>query len=95
MSSERDPCIDQGTCCFEELSVMLTKSFSGRSTISYGAWNDFIWLLGNSTIIWFHLLSFPLGMIVLDQDGHVAAGTSTNGLTHKVPGYVEYVNVKN
>lgn len=27
-------------------------------------------------------------MIVLDQDGHVAAGTSTNGLTHKVPGCV-------
>ncbi|XP_041800098.1 N(4)-(beta-N-acetylglucosaminyl)-L-asparaginase isoform X2 [Chelmon rostratus] len=29
-----------------------------------------------------------IGMIVLDQDGHVAAGTSTNGLTHKVPGRV-------
>lgn len=32
-------------------------------------------------------------MIALDQDGHVAAGTSTNGLTHKVPGYVDYVDV--
>lgn len=29
-----------------------------------------------------------IGMIVLDGDGHVAAGTSTNGLTHKVPGRV-------
>lgn len=29
-----------------------------------------------------------IGMIVLDRDGHVAAGTSTNGLTHKVPGRV-------
>ncbi|KAM9356666.1 N(4)-(beta-N-acetylglucosaminyl)-L-asparaginase [Symphorus nematophorus] len=29
-----------------------------------------------------------IGMIALDQDGHVAAGTSTNGLTHKVPGRV-------
>ena len=29
-------------------------------------------------------------MIALDKNGHVAAGTSTNGLTHKVPGCVEY-----
>ncbi|KAM3612006.1 uncharacterized protein V6R79_000865 [Siganus canaliculatus] len=29
-----------------------------------------------------------IGMIALDADGHVAAGTSTNGLTHKVPGRV-------
>ncbi|XP_061582167.1 N(4)-(beta-N-acetylglucosaminyl)-L-asparaginase isoform X2 [Cololabis saira] len=29
-----------------------------------------------------------IGMIALDQNGHVAAGTSTNGLTHKVPGRV-------
>ncbi|XP_037636798.1 N(4)-(beta-N-acetylglucosaminyl)-L-asparaginase isoform X2 [Sebastes umbrosus] len=29
-----------------------------------------------------------IGMIVLDRDGHMAAGTSTNGLTHKVPGRV-------
>ncbi|KAA8588643.1 hypothetical protein FQN60_009988 [Etheostoma spectabile] len=29
-----------------------------------------------------------IGMVALDKDGHVAAGTSTNGLTHKVPGRV-------
>ncbi|XP_004086525.3 N(4)-(beta-N-acetylglucosaminyl)-L-asparaginase [Oryzias latipes] len=29
-----------------------------------------------------------IGIVALDQDGHVAAGTSTNGLTHKVPGRV-------
>ncbi|XP_028272361.1 N(4)-(beta-N-acetylglucosaminyl)-L-asparaginase [Parambassis ranga] len=29
-----------------------------------------------------------IGMIALDQHGHMAAGTSTNGLTHKVPGRV-------
>ncbi|XP_071313612.1 N(4)-(beta-N-acetylglucosaminyl)-L-asparaginase [Trachinotus anak] len=29
-----------------------------------------------------------IGMVALDQDGHVVAGTSTNGLTHKVPGRV-------
>ncbi|XP_069026762.1 N(4)-(beta-N-acetylglucosaminyl)-L-asparaginase [Embiotoca jacksoni] len=29
-----------------------------------------------------------IGMIALDQGGHAAAGTSTNGLTHKVPGRV-------
>ncbi|XP_030001976.1 N(4)-(beta-N-acetylglucosaminyl)-L-asparaginase-like [Sphaeramia orbicularis] len=29
-----------------------------------------------------------IGMLAIDQDGHVAAGTSTNGLTHKVPGRV-------
>ncbi|XP_072251347.1 N(4)-(beta-N-acetylglucosaminyl)-L-asparaginase [Leuresthes tenuis] len=29
-----------------------------------------------------------IGMVALDQHGHVAAGTSTNGLTHKVPGRV-------
>lgn len=29
-----------------------------------------------------------IGMIALDGDGHMAAGTSTNGLTHKVPGRV-------
>lgn len=31
---------------------------------------------------------FEPGVIAVDQDGHVAAGTSTNGLNHKVPGYV-------
>lgn len=35
-----------------------------------------------------YLLCFAPGMIALDKTGHVAAGTSTNGLTHKVPGYV-------
>lgn len=35
-------------------------------------------------------LFFAPGMIALDRDGHAAAGTSTNGLTHKVPGYVHY-----
>ncbi|XP_058506453.1 N(4)-(beta-N-acetylglucosaminyl)-L-asparaginase [Solea solea] len=29
-----------------------------------------------------------IGMLALDQNGHVAAGTSTNGMTHKVPGRV-------
>ncbi|XP_056899330.1 N(4)-(beta-N-acetylglucosaminyl)-L-asparaginase [Takifugu flavidus] len=29
-----------------------------------------------------------IGMIAIDQNGHVAAGTSTNGLTHKIPGRV-------
>ncbi|XP_068451718.1 N(4)-(beta-N-acetylglucosaminyl)-L-asparaginase [Clinocottus analis] len=29
-----------------------------------------------------------IGMLALDRDGHMAAGTSTNGLTHKVPGRV-------
>ncbi|KAM3866976.1 N(4)-(beta-N-acetylglucosaminyl)-L-asparaginase [Diretmus argenteus] len=29
-----------------------------------------------------------IGMIAIDQDGHVAAGTTTNGANHKVPGRV-------
>ncbi len=29
-----------------------------------------------------------VGMVVIDQNGNVAAGTSTNGLRFKVPGYV-------
>uniref|UniRef100_H2Z8A4 N(4)-(Beta-N-acetylglucosaminyl)-L-asparaginase n=1 Tax=Ciona savignyi TaxID=51511 RepID=H2Z8A4_CIOSA len=29
-----------------------------------------------------------VGMISIDENGHVAAGTSTNGLNHKVPGRV-------
>ncbi|XP_039976207.1 N(4)-(beta-N-acetylglucosaminyl)-L-asparaginase [Xiphias gladius] len=29
-----------------------------------------------------------IGMVALDEEGHIAAGTSTNGLTHKVPGRV-------
>ena len=27
-----------------------------------------------------------IGMIVIDSQGHIAAGTSTNGLNHKIPG---------
>ena len=27
-----------------------------------------------------------IGMIVIDKDGNVAGGTSTNGMNHKVPG---------
>ncbi|KRT79032.1 hypothetical protein AMK59_7567, partial [Oryctes borbonicus] len=29
-----------------------------------------------------------IGMIVIDDDGNIAAGTSTNGLKHKIPGRV-------
>ena len=29
-----------------------------------------------------------VGMVVLDSKGNVAGGTSTNGLNHKIPGYV-------
>ena len=29
-----------------------------------------------------------IGMIVVDVNGNVASGTSTNGARHKVPGYV-------
>ena len=28
-----------------------------------------------------------IGMIALDHDGHIAAGTSTNGASFKIPGY--------
>ncbi|XP_030048524.1 N(4)-(beta-N-acetylglucosaminyl)-L-asparaginase isoform X2 [Microcaecilia unicolor] len=36
-----------------------------------------------------------IGMIVIDEDGNIAAGTSTNGATHKIPGYqaVEYMRM--
>ena len=27
-----------------------------------------------------------IGMIVIDKQGNIAAGTSTNGMNHKVPG---------
>lgn len=27
-----------------------------------------------------------IGMIVIDENGHISAGTSTNGLNHKIPG---------
>jgi hypothetical protein len=37
--------------------------------------------------------SFPfissLGMIVMDGAGRVAAGTTTNGANHKIPGYIQ------
>ena len=29
-------------------------------------------------------------MIVIDQTGRVAAGTTTNGANHKIPGYCQY-----
>ncbi|KAK7874453.1 hypothetical protein R5R35_001545 [Gryllus longicercus] len=29
-----------------------------------------------------------IGMVVIDRDGHIAAGTSTNGAKHKIPGRV-------
>lgn len=32
-----------------------------------------------------------IGMIVIDGDGNVAAGTSTNGLTYKISGYLHMV----
>ena len=28
-----------------------------------------------------------LGMVVIDKKGNMAAGTSTNGANHKIPGY--------
>ena len=34
-----------------------------------------------------------LGMIVIDRAGTVAAGTTTNGANHKIPGYC--MKVKN
>ncbi len=27
-----------------------------------------------------------IGMVVIDDGGNIAAGTSTNGATHKIPG---------
>lgn len=29
-----------------------------------------------------------IGMVVIDSQSNVAAGTSTNGLRHKIPGYI-------
>ncbi|MED6267120.1 hypothetical protein AMECASPLE_009096 [Ameca splendens] len=34
-----------------------------------------------------------IGMIAIDKNGHVAAGTSTNGLSHKVPGCVDFIQL--
>ena len=30
-----------------------------------------------------------IGMVAIDETGHMVAGTSTNGLKHKIPGYVD------
>lgn len=36
-----------------------------------------------------------IGLIAIDENGNIAAGTSTNGLKHKIPGYnVTYKNEK-
>ena len=36
-----------------------------------------------------HLIKyFYLGMIGIDSDGNIGAGTSTNGAIHKIPGYI-------
>lgn len=29
-----------------------------------------------------------IGMIAIDAQGNIAAGTSTNGARHKIPGYI-------
>ena len=29
-----------------------------------------------------------IGMVAIDETGHMVAGTSTNGLKHKIPGHV-------
>ena len=34
-----------------------------------------------------------IGMVVVDVNGNVASGTSTNGARHKVPGYVTSSNL--
>lgn len=48
------------------------------------------WMTPNTTSVFV----FKPGMIALDKSGHVAVGTSTNGMTHKVPGYVSHIDVK-
>lgn len=35
-----------------------------------------------------------IGMIAIDLSGNVSAGTSTNGLNHKVPGQVSFWNIQ-
>lgn len=32
-----------------------------------------------------------IGMIVIDKQGRMAVGTSTNGANHKIPGYVHFI----
>ena len=40
-------------------------------------------------ILLYYFLSYShAGMIVIDNKGNVAGGTSTNGLNHKIPGFV-------
>lgn len=86
--------LDLWACGWEEVNVLLW--------IPSAVWE---WphmkettLLSLATAIswWFNTTSFVFapGMIALDRDGHVAAGTSTNGMTHKVPGYVDYIESK-
>lgn len=31
-----------------------------------------------------------IGMVAIDSNGDIAAGTSTNGAKHKIPGYAYY-----
>ena len=33
-----------------------------------------------------------IGMIAIDSNGDIAVGTSTNGASHKVPGYFSFLN---
>ena len=35
-----------------------------------------------------------IGMVALDKDSHIAAGTSTNGASFKIPGYVPRKNAQ-
>lgn len=35
----------------------------------------------------FQRFCFVVGMIVIDKNGNIAGGTSTNGASHKIPGY--------
>jgi len=34
-----------------------------------------------------------VGMVVIDNDRHIAGGTSTNGMTWKIPGYVISIHI--
>lgn len=51
-------------------------------------YNTFVRLKCNYLFIIVYI-SFKIGMIAIGQDGHVAAGTSTNGANHKIPGYIK------
>ena len=39
-------------------------------------------------LLYYFLSTSHAGMIVIDNKGNVAGGTSTNGLNHKIPGFV-------